>query len=77
MNKKQIAKRVSRFVIGTSVSFTASNVIANNVNPTTTFQKVQCVVGGVAIGMMAAKAAEEWSDETIEKIAASWNELKS
>lgn len=77
MTKTEITKKIAKFVVGTSVGFTVANVLRNNVYPEKTHHKVESAVGSVVVGMMAAGAAESWTDRQIDAIVASWNKAES
>ena len=68
MNKLELVKAATKFVVGSSVSFCAANVIRNNVNPTNILQSAEVVVGSVAIGMMAAEHTETWTNKKIDAV---------
>lgn len=69
MDKLAATKKVAKFVVGWSVSWTVGNAIANNVNPDNRFRKAEAVVGGVVVGSMVADAAEEHIDKKIDELA--------
>lgn len=68
MNKLELVKAATKFVVGTSVSFCAANVIRNNVTPTNVLQSAEVVVGSIAIGVMVAEQAESWTDKKVDAI---------
>lgn len=70
MSKLDTFKKVAKFVVGLSTSWTVGNVIANNTNAEKPHQKVEAYVGGVVVGSMVADAAEEHIDKKIDEIAA-------
>lgn len=74
MSKTIVAKKIAKFVVGGSVSYTIANVIKNNVSPEKPFQAVEAVIGGCVVGLMVAEAAEEYTDKQIDALVTWWNE---
>jgi len=72
MTRIEAAKLITKFVVGSSVSFTVSNIVGNNVNVSKPHQQVEAWVAAIVIGMMAAEGAEKWTNQKIEAIAEWW-----
>lgn len=76
MTKTQKAKKVAKFVVGASVSFTVSRIARSNTPTENRIQDAEAYVGALALGMIAAEKAEAWTDRTIDAIINPWNENK-
>ena len=74
MNKIAIAKSIARFVVGTSAAHCASSIITNSLKPESVVQKVEVVVGAVAIGGMVQDAAKTWTDKQIDELVEAYDE---
>ncbi len=77
MNKTKITKMIAKNVVGMSVGFTVSNVIASNVHITKTHHKVMVYVGAMVVGSMVAKKAEQHVDEQIDAIIELWTDVST
>jgi hypothetical protein len=66
--KKNMTKKVVRFVAGYCAMSVAGNVIANNTNPQTTSDKVVQTVGVVAIGATVSYAVGNYTDQLIDEL---------
>ena len=77
MTKTTIAKTVAKTVVGHCVGATATIIIRNNVTAENPTDKVKVFVGSFAMGMMAAKAAEAWTDEAVDKTIEAWKSMTS
>lgn len=69
MNKLDIVKKAVSFVVGAGVSKIVHDIIANNVQPEKTHEKVSVPVASVVIGMAAADATSSYTDAKIDEIA--------
>lgn len=76
MDKIQFTKDAVKLVVGTSVYFTAANVLRNNIAPATPAQKAAVYIGSVALGRMAAKQADQYTDKTIDDIVSWYQKIK-
>ena len=76
LNKKTVVKRVVRFVVGSCVTATVSQALANNTAPQNAFEKTEVVVGSVVVGMVAADYAGRWTDKVVDDFANGWTESK-
>lgn len=77
MTKLEIVKFTASCVVGTSTAYVTNAVIENNVEPETTNEKINLVVGSMVIGSMVAHHAKEHVDRNIDKIAEFWQSRKS
>jgi len=77
MDKKTAVKNVTKFVVGFSTSAVVSQIVKNNVNPTTIPAKVMTVVAAGVIGYMAGVQAEKAVDTFIDETVAAWNEAET
>jgi len=77
MNKLEVTKLVVATIVGSGTSKITSQIIANNTNPVTTFDKITNAAGSIVIGAMAAKQTKDYAGAEIDRYAALWNETKS
>lgn len=70
-------KTVAKFIVGGSVAFTISRVLANNVTYDNKLQKAEAVVGCVTVGYLAGEAAETSIERKIDQIADWWDEVRN
>lgn len=77
MTKLGLAKGVAKFVVGTSTAYVVSNAAKGLVEPKNNLQKVQLVIGGLAIGGLVAKQAEDWAVDRIDGYVTAWREAKA
>lgn len=82
MNKLEIAKSVTGFVVGTGTTKIVMAIVKNNiqirqaadaVTPRVT-DKVAVAAGACVLGAMAADASKKYTDTKIEEIATWWAE---
>lgn len=66
-DKKTIAKKVVRFVVGSCVATTVSKALANNTNPENAFEKTETVIGALVVGGIAAEAAGKYTDSIVDQ----------
>ena len=66
LNKKTIAKRVVRFVVGSCVATTVTQVLANNTDPKSGLQYTEVLIGSVVVGAIAADVAGKYTDNVID-----------
>lgn len=74
MSKRDIAKKMTAFVVGAGVTKIVAGVIANNTAPTRVTDKVSIVAAAFVLGGIAADAASKYTDSQIDKIVDFWNE---
>lgn len=76
MTKTEKAKLAAKFVVGTSVSFLVANVLRNNIETESNFQKAEIWIGSVALGVMAGEQTDTWTDAKIDAIVAHFEKAK-
>ena len=67
MSKRDIAKKMTAFVVGAGVTKIVAGVIANNTAPTRVTDKVSIVAAAFVLGGIAADAASKYTDSQIDK----------
>lgn len=72
MTKLDATKRVATSVVSFSVGRVISTILHNQVPTQTLTDKVALEVGSMAIGGLVAKHAAEYTNDTIDDIAAWW-----
>lgn len=72
MNKIELTKTITKFVVGVSTSATVGAVIRNNVNPENTLQKVEIAIGAATVGAIAAEHAKRFTDQMIDEVVAAF-----
>ena len=77
MTKLALAKNVVSFVVGSSVGHCVTAIVAQSLDPKNTREKAEVLIGSYVIGAMVAGAAKTWTDEQIDGVVKTWNEMKS
>lgn len=72
MTKTDIAKKIARNVVGYAVGSTSTMILARLTEPKNTREKVEVVIGGTVIGMMASDAASDYTDKKIDDFIEQW-----
>lgn len=74
----EIAKFIfGTLVVGGSASFTAKQVIANNITPQTTSGAIQAAIGKFAIGAMVGHQATKFAEDTFDEAVDAVNQIKA
>lgn len=69
MNKLDIAKMVTSFVVGAGTSKIVTGIIQNNTSPEKLTDQVAIVAGGVVLGSMVADLSKKYTNDKIDEIA--------
>lgn len=80
MTKTEVAKKIAKFVVGTSVGFTTRRIIKNNSHSDENEKRrhqAEAAIGGVVMGKMAADAAEDWTDRKVDAIIETFQNIKN
>ena len=77
MQKIEIIKTVTRFVVGAGTSKIVDGIVRNNTDAKNIYEKIAIGVAGIVAGAMAADAAKEYTDAQIDEIADWWNNRNS
>lgn len=72
LNKKTVVKKVVRFVVGSCVATTVTQVLARNCEPTNAFEYTEVVVGSVVVGAIAADMAGKYTDSIIDQFTTAY-----
>jgi hypothetical protein len=73
--KLDIVKAVATFVVGSGTTKIVAGVIKNNTNPDSVQDQVAIASAGFVIGTMAAQATKDYTDRSIDQIAATYHSL--
>lgn len=65
---RNATKSIVRMLVGLSVTYTVTTVIANNVDPESTTQKVEAYVGGAVIGMVVSNHVDGYTNRMVDGI---------
>lgn len=65
---RKSVKMIVRMVVGTSVTYVVTSALHNNVNPESTSEKLETVVGAAALGMVAATLVDGYTDSLVDGI---------
>lgn len=76
MNYLAITKKIVSTVVGLGVSKIVHDIIANNVDVSSTAQKVSVGSASIVLGMAAADATKDYTDRQIDELAALWYKYK-
>lgn len=76
-NKLAIAKGVTNFIVGASVTKVVNDIIVNNTSPEDFTEKVQIAVGSAVIGSMVVDHAKDHVSTGIDKFVAAIREARS
>lgn len=60
-------------VVGFAVQGVVRHVITQNVEPESSLESARIRVGSIAIGLMAADAASNWTDNIIDQVSIEWH----
>lgn len=77
MNKLEIVKKATSFVVGSGTGTIAGSIIRNNVAPGNVYQKVSVLAASIVIGSMASEATRDHTEKQIDQIANFFGELRS
>lgn len=73
----RITKFAAKTVVGFGVGKIAADIIKNNTRTATSkFDKTTMYAGGLAIGMMASDAVENYTTAYIDKLITEWNDFR-
>jgi hypothetical protein len=75
MDKIQIAKKVIRLIVTTSVSGTIVTMIHAGTPTSSKLQKAKLYIGAIVVGQLVADKAGDWTDAQIEAIVKAYKEL--
>lgn len=67
-NARKYTKLVAHNVVAISVSYAVSAALAGNLNPVKIHHKVEAVIGSMAVGMMVAERASDWTDKQVDAL---------
>lgn len=76
MNKLDIAKAATSFVVGMGVSRTVNGIVQTNVPLTTIIDKVTVTASTFVVGSMAAASTKKYTDAKIDEFAEKFEEFK-
>lgn len=74
MNKVQIAKCVTNFVVGTGVSTIVKGIVKNNVSVVKPQEQAAVYVGMFVLSSMAVDAVSTYTDSKIDEAIDWWNQ---
>lgn len=74
MTKLDLAKMVTKFVVGSGTSIIVGSIIKNNVRPENAYQTVAVCAGSIALGSMVADLTSRYTEAKIDAVAAWYDE---
>jgi len=77
MNKTDLAKAVTSFVVGSATATVVRQIIQNNTDPEKVVDKAAVIIGSYVLGCIAADASKKWTDTKIDEVVAQWMKWKS
>lgn len=77
MDKLKLAKLIISYTVGSSSAYCVSTMIANNVEPEDTLEKVKLLVGSAAIGSMVAAGVKEHVNKIVDDGVEAYQEFAS
>lgn len=69
-------KFVVNLAVGIGSAKIVHDVVANNVEPTTTLEKVNVAAGSIAIGGVVAEKTSDYTDRQIDAVADLFKQIK-
>lgn len=69
-------KKITKWCVGMSAGYTVANAIGNNTTVDSRRHKAELIVGTAVIGGIVAEKAEDYTDRTIDEIAAGYRAVK-
>jgi hypothetical protein len=77
MNKTELAKALSGFVIGGITANVVKQIIRNNTDPEAVADKAAVLIASFVLGAIAADATKAWTDRQIDELIVTWKKLTS
>lgn len=74
MTKLEITKSAAKFIVGSGTATIVRTIIKNNVPTDDITAKVTVTAGSIALGMMVADVASQYTGAKIDEIANWYNE---
>lgn len=68
MTKRNMTKKIAKFVVGTSVGYTVASALTNNTTTDKPHQKAEAVIGGFVVGSVVAEHTEDWTDRKVDDL---------
>lgn len=66
--KRDVAKKIAKFVVGTSVGYTVTSALRNNTTKEKPHQKAESLVGGFVVGAMVAEKSDDWTSRKVDAV---------
>lgn len=77
MNRIDIAKKVTSFVVGTATAAVVKQIILNNTTPEKVTDKAAVMVGCYVLGGIAADASKKWTDAKIDELVEAFKKIRT
>lgn len=74
MTKIDLAKNVTRFVVGAGVTKIVSGIVKHNTDPEKVTDIITITTASAALGMMVADKTQEYTDTKIDELVSWWYE---
>lgn len=76
MDKRELTKKIVKYVVGYGTGIVINGIINSNVEPDRIDQKIAVGVASLAIGGVIAEAASDYTDRRIEELFDKFEEAK-
>lgn len=76
MNKRNITKKVARFIVGQSVGHTIATALARNASAENPIEKTEVFIGSMVTGYVVADVTKPWIDQKVDDLFDMFDEYK-